>query len=383
MLSSRFLFLGVTLVVALSMAPSEWSHSLQNHNDGFADRSDPTGATRPSENARAEGIGPTLIEANPEAGFEYPYYLYAPEPQRDAPTPILVEPNNSPRPSDDFGVHLNEVETKIDHGVGRHISDELAVPLVFPVFPRPVSEPVDWTHSIQQIDLETMNIEAGPLKRIDLQLLHMVEDARERLEGAGYEIDEGIMLNGFSSSGTFANRFAALHPEKVVSVTAGGINGMPVLPYKEIEGNPVGDADTYPLNYHVGVANIESLTGAPFDRSAFRDVPQYLYIGENDNNDTLLYPDTFTGTELRLAALLAYGDKIHEERFPRAKAAYEEMGAKAVFRMYEDAGHTPTSAIRDVVAFHRRILEGEAIEAVRADLGGNVPEPTDTLRLRP
>lgn len=382
MLSARLLFIGVTLVVALSMAPFELSHGVQNHKNVSADRSDRTGASQSSENPRAEGIGPTLIEANPEAGFEYPYYLYAPKPQRDAPTPILVEPNNSPRPSDDFAVHIQEVETKIEHGVGRHISDELAVPLVLPVFPRPVSEPVDWTHSIQQLDLETMNIEAGPLKRIDLQLLRMVEDARERLKGADYEIDDGIMLNGFSASGIFANRFAALHPEKVVSVTAGGINGMPVLPYKEIERNPIEDANTYPLTYHVGVANVEKLTGVPFDRSAFRDVPQYLYIGENDNNDTLLYPDTFTGTELRLAALLAYGDRIHEERFPRAKAAYEEMGAKAVFRMYEDAGHTPKPVISDLVEFHRRILEGEAIETVRADLGGNVPEAADPLRLR-
>lgn len=95
------------------------------------------------------------------------------------------------------------------------------------MFPRPVSEPVNWTHSIQQLDLEMMQIEERPMKHIDRQLLRMVEDVRKRLRQAGYEIEERIMLNGFSASGTFPNRFPTLHPEKVISVKAGGINGLP------------------------------------------------------------------------------------------------------------------------------------------------------------
>lgn len=382
MSSFRLLLTGVALLLAIPTDPPESIGSLPVKGTP-ADTFDREAEDPEVDHARMKTIGPTLIEANPEAGFEYPYYLYAPAPKPDAPTPILVEPNNTAQPSDDFGAHLDEVETKIEHGVGRHISDELAVPLVFPVFPRPVSDPVDWTHSVQQLDLETMKIEEGPLTRIDRQLLRMVDDARSRLERSGYTLDEGIMLNGFSSAGTFANRFAALHPEKVLSVTAGGINGMPILPHKGVEGNPIDDTDTYPLDYHVGVANLEMLTGTPFDRNAFSNVHQYLYIGENDNNDALLYPDPYTGTDLRLAALLAYGDHIHEERFPRAKAAYDEIDADAVFRMYENTGHTPGPAISDVVEFHKRTLAGDSIEAIRADLGGNVPAPADDVRFRP
>lgn len=379
----RLLAIGLGILLALPMAPSESTNNLPASLGASAEPSNPSIEDLHGGSERAKQVGPVLIEANPDAGFEYPYYLYAPEPKRDAPTPILVEPNNSPRPTDDFATHLDEVKTKIERGLGRHISDELAVPLVFPVFPRPVSDPVDWTHSVQQLDLETMQIEEGPLKRIDQQLLHMVADARHRLEQSGYNLDDGIMLNGFSASGTFANRFAALHPDKVISVTAGGISGMPILPHTAVEGNPIGKTDTYPLNYHVGVANLEAVTGAPFDRSAFRTVHQFLYIGENDQNDALLYPDPYTGKDLRIAALLAYGQDIHEERFPRARAAYKEIGAHAVFRMYEDTGHTPTPAMEDVVEFHRRTLAGDSIDAIRADLGGNVPPPSSDIGLRP
>jgi pimeloyl-ACP methyl ester carboxylesterase len=345
-----------------------------------------TAPTSPSPRAsspRAEEIGPKLIEADPEAGFEYPYYLYAPETTRDS-APILVEPNTSRLPSDNYDVHLKEAKREIKEGLGRHLSNELAVPIVKPVFPRPAGDPVDWTHSVQKLDRETMQIEEGPLRRVDRQLLSMVEDARRRLEKAGHTLREGLMLNGFSASGVFASRFAALHPKKVISLTAGGVDGMPLLPFSEIATrHPVVDGDAYPLRYQVGTAGIEALTGAPFDRDAFREVRQYLYIGGQDENDALLYPDAYTSQEIRMAALLAYGADVHEQRFPRAKAAYEEIGAEAAFRIYEGAGHSPSPAASDVIEFHRRALSGDPIESVREDLGGNVPDPSRDITLLP
>jgi len=330
-----------------------------------------------------EEIGPKLIEADPEAGFEHPYYLYAPETTRDS-APILVETNTSRLPSDNYDVHLKEAKREIKEGLGRHLSNELAVPIVKPVFPRPAGDPADWTHSVQKLDRETMQIEDGPLRRVDRQLLSMVEDAQRRLENAGHSLREGIMLNGFSASGVFANRFAALHPERVISVTAGGVDGMPLLPFNEIATrHPVVDGDTYPLRYQVGTAGIEALTGAPFDKGAFREVRQYLYIGGQDENDALLYPDAYTSQEIRMAALLAYGSDVHRQRFPRAKAAYEDLGAEAAFRIYEGAGHSPSPATGDVVEFHRRALSGDPIESVREDLGGNVPEPSRDIKLLP
>ena len=84
-----------------------------------------------------------------------------------------------------------------------------------------------------------------------------------------------------------------------------------------------------------------------------------------------------------MAALLAYGADVHEQRFPRAKVAYEEIGAEAAFRIYEGAGHSSSPAASDVVEFHRRALSGDPIVSVRKDLGGNVPEPSRTVRFLP
>ncbi len=210
------------------------------------------------------------------------------------------------------------------------------------------------------------------VQRVDRQLLRMVDDARERLADAGYLVPEEFMLNGFSSQAAFVNRFTALHPDRVCSVSAGGINGLVILPKERAEICGFGERD---LEYPVGIANVEELIGEPFDLEAleaFRDVDQFLYMGEDDDKDALLYPDAWTDPELRGAAVLTYGEDIHKERFPYCKSVYEEFSVNAVFWVYENTGHTPEPAVSDIIEFHRRSLDGEDIEPIRADLGGNV-----------
>lgn len=315
-----------------------------------------------------------FTEANPETGFNYPYYLHIPDSLgSDTPVPILVETTNMPGPTDDFEAHLDEAERRASNGFGRRIADELTLPFLHPVFPRPVSDPVDWTHYTHSLDPETLRIDNSPLERIDLQLLRMLEDAKRRLSEQGIPTMDRFILNGFSASAKFANRFSALHPEKLISVSAGGLDGIAILPIEEAD-IPVHWVDRAELNYPVGTANIEELTGEPFNLDAFCDVHQFLYLGEDDEKDTLRYPDAWTGPEIRGIAVSVYGEDIHEERFPYCKAVYEEVDASAVFRQYEETGHDPTPAIGDVVEFHERSLAGDDIESIRADLGGNVPD---------
>ncbi|MFA9426969.1 PKD domain-containing protein [Natronorubrum sp. A-ect3] len=303
---------------------------------------------------RIDGVEPQRIDANPDAGFNYPYYLYAPDTFEDEePKSLLVEPTNTGTTSDEFEEHRKAGERTISGGLGRQIADELFAPFIVPVFPRPREEPVDGTHYVHQLDDTTMSLESGPLERVDLQLLSMVEHAQDRLTDQGYPVAEGIMLNGFSASGNFVDRFTMLHPDRVLSVTAGGLNGMAILPLEEAEGHT--------LPYHVGIADVAELTGEPADLDALDEVNQFLYMGEEDNNDTIPYGDAWTDDELRQTALEVYGDDMIEERFPRCQEAYQEAGVEAQFRVYEDAGHTPQPATDDIVAFHRRSLEGEDV----------------------
>lgn len=315
-------------------------------------------------------MAPTLIDPPAEGGFAHPYYLYVPDGYTGA-RPILVEPTNTGTPSDEFETHRDAAARHVRGGVGRRIADELGVPLLHPAFPRPVSDPVDWTHSIHQLCARTIRIESGPLARVDRQLLAMIDDARARLADQYPDIPETVMLTGFSASATFANRFSVLHPTRVASVSAGGVNGMVTLPITE----PVTDADIalaqdIPPNYPVGVADVEALTGQAFNMAAFREVPQFVYMGEDDTNDTLLWPDAWTDPELRASAILTYGPDIHADRFPQCASVYGEHDISAIFREYPGTGHDPSPAIDDIVTFHAQCLSGTPTDAIGELIGG-------------
>lgn len=318
-----------------------------------------------------DGIETTLVEPDPDAGFNYPYFLYAPsvlEPDTDGP--VLVEPANTGTTSDDLTVHKEAGQTIISNR--SDIADRLNVPFVVPVFPRPETDPVDMIHYTHALDDTTLALDGTPLERIDEQVLRMVEDAQERLMEQEYPVKTGendLILNGFSASGNFVDRFTLLHPDRVNSVTAGGLNGMPLLPMEEVDGET--------LPFHVGIADVAELTGEPVDLEAVNDVDQFLFMGADDDNDTIPFDDAWTDDELRQTALSVYGEDMIDERFVRSQKLYREAGVDAAFRVYEDVGHgTPTDVQADIVAFHRRSIDGESVDEFGQIL---VPDPAISI----
>lgn len=301
-----------------------------------------------------------LIEANPDAGFNYPYYLYIPDEIRDGDVPLLVEPNNTGTSTDDFEQHRSRAEDLVKKGYPRYIANALNVPLLVPVFPRPRSEPVDWRHYTHQLDRETLQIGEGPLKRIDLQLLSMVDDARKKeLADKDASFRKEIMLNGYSASGTFSDRFTVLHADRILSVTAGGLNGMTLLPLEQVNDQT--------LRYHIGIADVESLTGDTVDLDALNETNQFLYLGANDDNDTIPYDDAWTSDDLRETALEVYGEDMQEDRFPFSQSAYDQQDIQAQFRLYEELGHRYPQ-VEDLIEFHRRSIVGEDVSKFGSDV---------------
>lgn len=304
-----------------------------------------------------------FINANSAAGFNYPYYLHIPSEIRSGEVPLLVEPNNTGTATDDFKKHRTRAKGLVTQGSpARRIADALHVPLLVPVFPRPKSEPVDWRHYTHQLDRDTLQLDDGPLKRIDKQLLAMVDHAREEeLADIDRTFRKEIMLNGFSASGTFADRFTVLHADRVLSVTAGGLNGMTLLPLEEAKGQT--------LRYHIGIADVESLTGNAVNLDAVNKTNQFLYFGAQDENDTLPFNDAWTSDTLRETARQVYGEDMHDDRFPFSQSAYEQQDITAQFRLYDGLGHEPPQ-LKDLIEFHRRSLTGEDV----SDFGANVAD---------
>ncbi|WP_094531438.1 hypothetical protein [Halorubrum halodurans] len=296
-----------------------------------------------------------------EHGFNWPYYLYTPDayPDNRAATGrtdvMLVEPISSPDPTDDLDTHRDLAENIIKHSISRQLADRITAPFLVPVFPRVTAE-TNTDRFIQQLNARSLQID-GKFERVDKQLLRMTEHAQTLLAAefnTTTPTPPELLLNGFSSSGHFVNKFTVLHPTHVAGVTAGGVNGMVTLPTDSV---PWYDD---PVPYPIGTAAIRDLTGNPFNLEAFRTTPQYYYLGGDDDIDTLPDPSLWTDDEhgdRQAIARNVYGtgDPSHD-RFPRCRDMYRKQDIPAVFGIYADTGHTPRPASTDVIAFHEDVV---------------------------
>jgi len=289
------------------------------------------------------------FSANPAHGYSAGFYLYiSPDAKRMASNEkfatILLQPNNSGISSDDPKIHRREVWwTGFER---RKIADELGVILLVPAFIRPGEEWHIYTHAL---DRDTLTTERTDLKRIDLQLIAMVDQARTELAKSGIQTDEKILIQGFSASGMFANRFTALHPERVKAATIGSPGGWPIAPVEIFDGEQ--------LRYPVGIADLESLTHIPFDSAIYNAVPQLIYMGSADDNDSLDYSDGWEQEDTQLVDRLFGTDPL--SRWEDAKSIYEKAGANTQFLLVDGIGHDRKILQKYSTEFFKKVLNGE------------------------
>ncbi len=290
-----------------------------------------------------------VVAADPARGFQFPYLLRMPAAMPPGINYLLVEPNNTGAVADDLGVHFGAAWKTSEHAIGAFVAERLELPLLVPVFPRPAERWQVYTHAL---DRDTMLLSTGPGHRLDLQLLAMVDDARERLAAAGMATREKMLLTGFSASGTFANRFTMLHPTRVQAVASGGINGILMLPLAEAGGRA--------LEYPLGIADFAAIAGEPFRADDWKAVPQFIYMGADDDNDAVAFDDGYSEFE-RDVVHAAIGKIMQPDRWAFCQARYAEAGARVTFKTYPGVGHGTDGEINTEIAeFFRQAMAGDS-----------------------
>ncbi len=268
-------------------------------------------------------------------GFRSPYYLYTPR-AVNRPVHLLVAPNNTGKPDDDPRVHERAAWLRVLKY--KAIADQLGTPMLIPAFPR---EKANWRVYTHALDRDSLTTTLPALERPDLQLIAMVEDAQNRLRKDHSDIHPHVLIMGFSASGMFANRFTLLHPEKVLASAAGSPGGWPLAPLSEWEGKR--------LRYPVGVADLRELTGNDFQAAEFRKVAQFLYVGDKDDNDSVVFEDGYDPQDRETIETL-FGKDLGV-RWGASKRTYAEVKATK-FRSYPGAAHGNNKEMQaDVVKF--------------------------------
>lgn len=292
--------------------------------------------------AASAGFSIEKINANPAKGFEWAYYLAIPD-QPCPNTVLMVQPNNSGKASDDDSFH-DQKAREYCNSRAQIFTKTLKVPLLVPTFSRP--EKI-WQVYTQALDRDTVLTSEPKFIRLDLQLLAMIADARDRLSSRSIITDEKVFVNGFSADAMFANRFTAIHPNRIKAAAIGAPGGWPLAPVSTWNGES--------LNYHIGVADFAQIIGKPFDQGTFSSVPQYFYLGDQDTNDSVPNEDSYSAEQRQQVERLFGTAPV--ERWEHAKEIYSSIGASAQFVTYPGVGHETTTGIwSDLVDFFRSYL---------------------------
>ena len=142
--------------------------------------------------------------------------------------------------------------------INKNFSEALGMPSIVPVFPGTDDINARNANFFHAINEDALLFNRADLKRVDLQLLAMVDDAKAKLMAENIQMNNQIVINGFSDSGNYANRFTGLHPDRVKVMISGGINVF-FFPVQEVNG--------VSFNYPLGVSDYSKYSPVEIGRA--------------------------------------------------------------------------------------------------------------------
>lgn len=198
-----------------------------------------------------ETLGNQNIHINLES--KIPFVLITPSTLKDSQT-LVMESNN---------LETNNIQSLLGQalGVGKDLNDILkgSNPILIPILPsKSLNAPY-----YQQLSAECF--QNG--ERSDLNVVEAINKAKEIMKNQyNIQLNDKIFLNGYSSSGCFAQRFSLIHPELIDTACIGGASG----------SIPIPNLD---LDYPLGIKNYEELFSKKFDIEEYKKITFDYYCG--------------------------------------------------------------------------------------------------------
>jgi hypothetical protein len=188
------------------------------------------------------------------------------------------------------------------------------------------------------------------IRRLDEQLIAMIVDAKKKVKNAiNVESQKKSFMVGVSASGMFVDRFSYLHPELVSAAAIGFPGGLPMSPLK------IKNEST--LRYPIGLSDYKKIAGYPFNRDSFALVSRMIFMGDQDSNDSVVYPDSFDKEDKEL--IFSHYGRTPVERFHSVKQIFdEEQISNTEFILYPKVGHELTQKMKeDILNFFLKKLQ--------------------------
>ena len=137
-------------------------------------------------------------------------------------------------------------------------------PIIIPLLPSEKNQPY-----FQQLSRECFNLlPENKYYRLDEQVVKIIDLTKSILENKHkIKAKDKIFLNGYSSSGVFAQRFALLQPQLIEYACIGGASGSIPLISTDIE-------------YPIGIKDYQILFGKNFDMDSYTKIKFKYYVAE-------------------------------------------------------------------------------------------------------
>lgn len=198
-----------------------------------------------------ETLGNQNIHINLES--KIPFVLITPSTLKDGQT-LVMESNN---------LETNNIQSLLKQalGVGKDLNDILkgSDPILIPILPSKSPNAPYY----QQLSAEYFQNGERP----DLDVVEAINKAKEIMRNQyNIQLNDKIFLNGYSSSGCFAQRFSLIHPELIDTACIGGASGSIPIPNKD-------------LDYPLGIKNYKELFGKRFDIEEYKKIIFDYYVG--------------------------------------------------------------------------------------------------------
>lgn len=226
------------------------------------------------------------IPANSEYGFNFPFKIIIPKNISD--TPDLIYACNLPKDQSENCSLMDELIecTKEDldsiDPMHVHLCLTNGNPMIVPFVPRLKDfrpnflgrECLTNDFKLSKFDKKYEN-DMYLYNNLADQHKSMIEYTITCLKKEGINVDEKVIISGYSEGAKFASHFALLHPEIIKAVIAGGTGGAISMPIDNIDG--------YEFVYPTGISGLKN-----FNFDVFKNISFFYYMGEEDKSDSAM-----------------------------------------------------------------------------------------------
>jgi predicted esterase len=266
-----------------------------------------------------------VIYHEPSTSIKYSYFHYIPALalQRN-PVRIVLSGHGNPRAS--YSELEKDVQNLIEHSL-RPFADEYGYVILIMVIPGEAQ----YFHRSNVFEVES---DLDPFYiRPDLEYVKVIDEFLGFLRNEGYTPHEKVFMTGFSNGGLQTNRFSILHPEKVMAVAIGSA-GLYTYPMNSYEDSI--------MDYPIGVADVSQLNHSTYSLEAFKAIPHYFFVGENDTNNQNDPIGDIENSDDRAFYLANFGIN-QKERVPKYSQHLQSIGMQSTYDIFEGYGHEYTS----------------------------------------